>query len=312
MIVFRTLKYKNFLSSGNYFTKIELDKEISTLILGANGSGKSTMLDALCFSLFGKPFRNINKPQLVNSINQKNAVVEVEFDAGNKSYRVVRGMKPNIFEIYCNGKFLNQDAAVKDYQDTLEKVILKLNYKSFTQIVILGSASFTPFMQLSAADRRSIIEDLLDIRIFTTMNSLLKERHLKLKNEVSNTKYKSDSVEEKIDVHKQYIDDITRDNKEKVAVLQEQIDDEQIQIEKRKDDLDSLESARNSLQEDVKVASSVSDKLKKLEDVRKDLSRTVKKIDSEISFYEGNDECPTCKQDIDGVFKSSVLSERRK
>lgn len=310
MIVFRTLKYKNFLSSGNHFTSIELDKEISTLILGANGSGKSTLLDALCFSLFGKPFRNINKPQLVNSINQKNAVVEVEFDAGNKSYRVVRGMKPNIFEIYCNGKFLNQDAAVKDYQDTLEKVILKLNYKSFTQIVILGSASFTPFMQLSAADRRSIIEDLLDIRIFTTMNSLLKERYLKLKNEVSNTKYRADSVEEKIDVHKQYINDITRDNKEKVAVLREQIDDEQILITDRRSELDNLEAARNALQEEVKIASSVSDKLKKLEDVRKDLGRTVKKIDSEISFYEGNDECPTCKQDIDDIFKSGVISER--
>ena len=310
MIIFRTLKYKNFLSSGNYFTKIDLDKEISTLILGANGSGKSTMLDALCFGLFGKPFRNINKPQLLNSINQKNAMVEVEFDTGNKSYRVVRGMKPNIFEIYCNGKLMNQDAAVRDYQDTFEKVILKLNYKSFTQIVILGSASFTPFMQLSAADRRSIIEDLLDIRIFSTMNSLLKERYQKLKNELTNVKYKSDSIEERIEVHQQYINDIKKDNKEKVKNLQEQITNEQEQIDTRLEELKCLQKKYDTVSEEVQEAASVSNKIKKLEDVQKDLKRTKKKIDSDISFYEDNDECPTCKQGIEDDFKNDILTER--
>ncbi len=310
MIIFRTLKYKNFLSSGNYYTKIDLDKEISTLILGANGSGKSTMLDALCFGLFGKPFRNINKPQLLNSINQKNAMVEVEFDTGNKSYRVVRGMKPNIFEIYCNGKLMNQDAAVRDYQDTFEKVILKLNYKSFTQIVILGSASFTPFMQLSAADRRSIIEDLLDIRIFSTMNSLLKERYQKLKNELTNVKYKSDSIEERIEVHQQYINDIKKDNKEKVKNLQEQITNEQEQIDTRLEELKCLQKKYDTVSEEVQEAASVSNKIKKLEDVQKDLKRTKKKIDSDISFYEDNDECPTCKQGIEDDFKNDILTER--
>ena len=310
MIIFRTLKYKNFLSSGNYFTKIDLDKEISTLILGANGSGKSTMLDALCFGLFGKPFRNINKPQLLNSINQKNAMVEVEFDTGNKSYRVVRGMKPNIFEIYCNGKLMNQDAAVRDYQDTFEKVILKLNYKSFTQIVILGSASFTPFMQLSAADRRSIIEDLLDIRIFSTMNSLLKERYQKLKNELTNVKYKSDSIEERIEVHQQYINDIKKDNKEKVKNLQEQITNEQEQIDTRLEELKCLQKKYDTVSEEVQEAASLSNKIKKLEDVQKDLKRTKKKIDSDISFYEDNDECPTCKQGIEDDFKNDILTER--
>ena len=310
MIIFRTLKYKNFLSSGNYFTKIDLDKEISTLILGANGSGKSTMLDALCFGLFGKPFRNINKPQLLNSINQKNATVEIEFDTGNKSYRVVRGMKPNIFEIYCNGKMLNQDAAVRDYQDTFEKVILKLNYKSFTQIVILGSASFTPFMQLSAADRRSIIEDLLDIRIFSTMNSLLKERYQKLKNELTNVKYKSDSIEERIEVHRQYIEDIKKDNKEKVKNLKEQITNEQEQIDSRLEELKCLQKKYDGVADEVREAASVSDKIKKLEDVQKDLKRTKKKIDSDISFYEDNDECPTCKQGIEDHFKHDILTER--
>ncbi len=165
MILFRTLRWKNLLSTGNHFTELKLNNNTNTLVVGANGSGKSTMLDALCFALFGKAFRNINKPNLVNSINNKDCVVEVEFDTNNKSYKIVRGIKPNIFEIYCNGELVDQAAASRDYQEYLERFIIKLNYKSFTQIVILGSASFTPFMQLSSTDRRAIIEDLLDIQI---------------------------------------------------------------------------------------------------------------------------------------------------
>jgi DNA repair exonuclease SbcCD ATPase subunit len=171
MIVFKKVRYKNFVSTGNYFTEIDFQKSSNTLIVGSNGAGKSTMLDALCFALFGKAFRSINKPQLINSINQKDCITECEFDIGNKKYKIVRGIKPNIFEIYQDGDLVNQDAASRDYQEYLEKFILKLNYKSFTQIVILGSASFVPFMQLSANDRRSIIEDLLDIQIFSTMNT---------------------------------------------------------------------------------------------------------------------------------------------
>ena len=169
MIIFNTIRWKNFLSTGNQFTEIKLDRSHSTLIVGENGGGKSTMLDALCYSLFGKPFRNINKPQLVNSINKKQLLVEVEFQSGRKAYKIVRGIKPGLFEIYVDGELLNQDAAARDYQKYLEESILKLNYKSFTQIVILGSASFTPFMQLPSGTRREIIEDLLDIQIFTTM-----------------------------------------------------------------------------------------------------------------------------------------------
>jgi len=176
MIIFRKIKWKNFLSTGNYFTEIEFDSSPNTLVVGENGAGKSTMLDALCFVLFGKPFRSVNKPQLLNSINGKDCVVEIEFNVGNKVYRIIRGIKPNIFEIYCDGDLVNQDAAVRDYQEYLEKFIIKLNYKSFTQIVILGSASFTPFMQLSAADRRAIIEELLDIQIFSAMNNVIKEK----------------------------------------------------------------------------------------------------------------------------------------
>ena len=176
MIIFRYVRWKNLLSTGNYYTEINLCNNSNTLVVGENGAGKSTMLDALCFGLFGKPFRDINKPQLLNSINNKDCVVEVEFSTNNKAYKIVRGIKPNIFEIYCNGELLNQEAAVRDYQEYLEKFILKLNYKSFTQIVILGSASFTPFMQLRPADRREIIEDLLDIQIFSAMSNVVKNR----------------------------------------------------------------------------------------------------------------------------------------
>ena len=176
MIEFKSVQWKNFLSTGNSPNKVLLNKSPTTLIIGKNGEGKSTILDALCFALFGKPFRNINKGQLVNSINGKNSLVEIEFSVGKKDYRVVRGLKPNIFEIYQNDEMINQDAAARDYQEYLEKFIIKLNYKSFTQIVILGSASFVPFMQLSTAHRREVVEDLLDIKIFSAMNSILKEK----------------------------------------------------------------------------------------------------------------------------------------
>ena len=176
MIKFKLVRWKNFLSTGAQFTEVKLDRSPTTLIVGENGAGKSTILDAICFSLFGKAFRNINKPQLVNSINEKHLVVEIEFDIGRKEYKIVRGVKPTIFEIYCNGELLNQDAAARDYQKYLEETILKLNYKSFTQIVILGSASFTPFMQLPASHRREVIEDILDIQIFSVMNVILKTK----------------------------------------------------------------------------------------------------------------------------------------
>ena len=310
MIVFRCIRYKNFLSSGNYFTEIELDKEITTLVLGANGSGKSTMLDAICFGLFGKPFRSITKPQLLNSLNQKHAMVEVEFTTGNKYYRIVRGIKPNVFEIYCDDKLLNQDASVRDYQDTFEKSVLKMNYKSFTQIVILGSASFTPFMQLSAADRRSIIEDLLDIKIFSNMNQILKERSQKLKGELTHNKYQLDAIQEKIEVHEQYIRNINRDNKEKLEMLSSQVDDERTLILDRSKEIECLTKKSLEFSSEIERSSSVNDKLKKLDTLSNNLERTIKKVDGDIKFYSENDNCPTCKQDIDDEFKSEVVVSR--
>ena len=197
MIYFKKIKWKNFLSTGNYFTEIDLCRSPSTLIIGSNGAGKSTILDALTFALFGKPFRKINKPTLINSINEKECIVECEFTIGKKEYRVVRGIKPNKFDIYENDKLINQNAANKDYQDVLEKQILKLNFKSFTQIVVLGSASFTPFMQLTAADRRTIIEDLLDIKIFSSMNVIVKQRLSTIKDEIQQSKYDLELIKEK-------------------------------------------------------------------------------------------------------------------
>ncbi len=223
MIIFRAVRWKNLLSTGNYFTEIKLDSNANTLVVGENGSGKSTMLDALCFGLFGKAFRNVNKPQLINSINGKDCVVEIELDCNNKSYKIIRGIKPNVFEIYQNGDLLNQDAAIRDYQEYLEKFILKMNYKSFTQIVILGSASFVPFMQLSASDRRNIIEDLLDIQIFSTMNSLVKDKLSTNKDATGIKKYDIDLTKQKYDLEKKHVDELKQNNDEKVREYESEI-----------------------------------------------------------------------------------------
>ena len=212
MILFEKIRYKNILSTGNSFTEIQLNKSPNTLIIGQNGAGKSTILDALCFGLFGKPFRKINKPNLLNSINQQQGLVEIEFTIGKKMYKIVRGIKPNTFAIYCNGQLLNQDAASRDYQEILEKQILKLNFKSFTQIVILGSASFVPFMQLSASDRRLIIEDLLDIQIFSSMNSIVKERLAIIKDSSQKLKYQMDLTAEKIKMQRESIEEHKKHN----------------------------------------------------------------------------------------------------
>ena len=223
MITFQKLRWKNFLSTGNSFTEIDFTRNPTTLIVGENGSGKSTCLDALCFGLFNKPFRNINKPQLVNSINGKRMLVEIEFGVGKKQYKVIRGMKPHVFEIYCNDQFIDQDAAARDTQKYLEDSILKLNYKSFTQIVILGSASFTPFMQLPLASRREIIEDLLDIQIFTNMNVLLKEKINVLKEEISVIEGSIEVSKQKTKVQKEYIDTLESDKATRLNNLEDQI-----------------------------------------------------------------------------------------
>lgn len=233
MIKFKSIEWKNFLSTGNSANKVLLNKSTTTLIVGKNGEGKSTILDALCFSLFGKPFRNINKPQLINSINQKNCVTTVEFSSSGKEYKIVRGIKPNVFEIWCDGVLLNQEAASRDYQKILEQQILKINYKTFTQVVILGSASFVPFMQLPSAQRREVIEDILDIRVFSVMNNVLKERMQETKDEITATESALTMARERVDNQQKTIKILLDSRKDAVAAVQKKIADNDVSIQPR-------------------------------------------------------------------------------
>ena len=308
MILFRYVRWKNLLSTGNYFTEINLSNNSNTLVVGENGAGKSTMLDALCFGLFGKPFRDINKPQLLNSINNKDCVVEVEFDTGNKHYKIVRGIKPNIFEIYCNGELLNQEAAVRDYQEYLEKFILKLNYKSFTQIVILGSASFTPFMQLKPADRREIIEDLLDIQIFSTMNSLVKDRLSNNKDLMINKKSDIELTQQKHDLKKQFIDNQKTDNDAKAVEYAQEIQSNHSVVQTLHEEIGGLTQDVSQLTEQVASKNEIETKVKKLGKLESQIESNLSKFRRDIHFFEANDNCPTCRQAIAMGFKETELA----
>jgi len=309
MILFKTLRWKNLLSTGNYFTEISLNSNANTLIVGTNGSGKSTMLDALCFGLFGKPFRNINKPNLVNSINSRDTVVEVEFSIGNKEFKIVRGIKPNVFEIYQDKVLLNQDAAVRDYQDYLERFILKLNYKSFTQIVILGSASFTPFMQLSASDRRAIIEDLLDIQIFSTMNSLVKEKLSENKDSIVTKKNDIALLNQKYDLKKEHQDKLNQDKEAKVKEYEKEILLHRETIRTLHDEIDNLERTKKSLDETCVKIPENEKKITALKKIESQIESKISKVGDDRSFYEHNADCPTCRQAITMEFKEGQLKE---
>jgi len=313
MIVFETIRYKNLLSTGNAFTEINLNDTPNALIIGENGAGKSTILDALTFSLFGKPFRKINKPNLVNSINKKDCVVEIEFQANNKKYKVIRGIKPNIFEIWCDDVCLNQDSASKDYQDHLEKFILKMNYKSFTQIVILGSASFTPFMQLSPADRRAVIEDLLDIQIFSVMNNIVKVKLSENKERLERNRISLHGKEEKRDVITRTIDSLKKNSEEALNKLILEKDDYHYEIEEKQRELYALEKDISDWEAKKKIL--IATDLRKLhsECVKLQAKMTTKLTRelTEIQFYCDNDACPTCKQSLDETFKQSKIDESK-
>ena len=308
MILFRYVRWKNLLSTGNYFTEINLSGNTNTLVVGENGSGKSTMLDALCFALFGKPFRDINKPQLLNSINNKDCVVEVEFDTGNKAYKIIRGIKPNVFEIYCNGELVNQDAAVRDYQEYLEKFILKLNYKSFTQIVILGSASFTPFMQLKSGDRREIIEDLLDIQIFSTMNSLVKNRLSNNKDLVANKKHEIDLATQKHDMQKRHIDELKQNNEDKVKEYETEIQCNSDTVSSLLANVTILTTEVETLQNSVAVKIETEAKVKTITKLESQIESNLSKFRKDIGFFQSHDNCPTCRQTIAMEFKEEELT----
>ena len=307
MIIFRAVRWKNLLSTGNYFTEIKLDSNANTLVVGENGSGKSTMLDALCFGLFGKAFRNVNKPQLINSINGKDCVVEIELDCNNKSYKIIRGIKPNVFEIYQNGDLLNQDAAIRDYQEYLEKFILKMNYKSFTQIVILGSASFVPFMQLSTSDRRNIIEDLLDIQIFSTMNSLVKDKLSTNKDATGTKKYDIDLTKQKYDLEKKHVDELKQNNDDKVKEYESEILNSNQTIQALHAEIANASGQVELYSTDVALQTETEGKVKKLGKLESQIESNLSKFQKDISFFQHNDDCPTCRQSIATEFKEGQI-----
>ena len=307
MIKFEKVRWRNFLSTGNSFTEIDLLRSTNTLIIGNNGAGKSTILDALCFGLFGKPFRKINKPQLLNSINQQQAVVEIEFSIGQKKYKVIRGIKPNIFEVHCNGLLVDQDAKAKDYQEHLEKFILKLNFKSFTQVVILGSASFVPFMQLSPSDRRTLIEDLLDIGIFSSMNVVVKDKMAILKDNISKGKYAMDLTAEKIKLQMQNIEEHKIHNDKEIEKKKEDISNSEIQVTQLSKDIGLIQKHIDVLQKKIEDKLSVESKSTKLLQLESKMESKLKKLEKEVCFYEENDNCPTCKQSIAESFRTEQL-----
>ena len=309
MIIFKTLKWKNLLSTGNHFTEIKLNSNANTLVVGTNGSGKSTMLDALCFSLFGKPFRNVNKPNLLNSINGKDCVVEVEFDIGSKQYKIVRGIKPNIFEIYQDGVLLNQDASVRDYQDYLERFIVKLNYKSFTQIVILGSASFVPFMQLSASDRRAIIEDLLDIQIFSTMNSLVKERMSVNKENTFIKKSEIELLKQRYELKKEHQDKLNENKEAKVKEYDEEIQSCRETLFTLCGEIDDLERKKETYTELCKKIPENEKKIAAFKKVESKIESKISQVGTDRDFYEHNADCPTCRQAITMESKERHMGE---
>ena len=308
MILFRKLKWKNLLSTGNHFTEIQFDKSPSTLIVGSNGAGKSTMLDALCFVLFGKPFRSVNKPLLLNSINGKDCLVEVEFNSGNKHYKIIRGIKPNVFEIWQDGEMINQDAAVRDYQEYLEKFILKLNYKSFTQIVILGSASFTPFMQLSASDRRSIIEELLDIQVFSAMNNILKDKITMNKDATITKKYDIDLTEQKYSLQKKHIDELKQNNEDKVKEYEGEISGSANTISTLAEQIELFSNEVQQLQILVNAKAETEAKVKTITKLESQIESNLSKFRKDINFFQHNNDCPTCRQAIAMEFKEKELT----
>lgn len=307
MIIFKQINWKNFLSTGNVSNTIYLNKSVSTLIVGKNGEGKSTLLDAITFVLFGKPFRNINKPQLINSINGKNCVVEIEFDIGTTQYKIIRGLKPNIFEIWCDNELINQDAASRDYQTILEQQILKLNYKSFTQVVILGSASFVPFMQLPAAQRRAVIEDILDISVFSTMNSLLKTKIADTNDSIKVTDNKIEIAKNNVDVQKKMITTLVSSKQDQIDQIKKQIETNEEEIKKSNDLYEELNNKTNELL----IASENQLELDKLINAaikaKTRFNHSVENNEKTLEFFNSHETCPSCSQGIPHEHKASII-----
>ena len=312
MIVFTSLKFKNFLSTGNAWTDIKLDKSKSTLIVGQNGAGKSTMLDAIAFGLFGKPHRNINKPQLINTINNKNCIVEVTFVIGKARYKIVRGIKPSVFEIWKNGDMINQSSHSKEYQKILEQNILKLNHKSFHQIVVLGSSSFVPFMQLPAQHRRDVIEDLLDINVFSKMNNLLKEKTTGLKDKMKDLSFQLDVESNKITTQKKYISDIKALNNSEKTKKDSRIKELNVEAKDLQDENTALSQEVEERQQPLeKELNEVHDRRQAIVQYQGRFRQQMSQVVKDSKFYEDNETCPTCSQDISNELRSSKLENSK-
>ena len=309
MIKLKTVRWKNFLATGNQFLEVNLDKEPMTLIVGKNGAGKSTLIDAITFSLFGKPFKKINKGQLMNTVNEKDLVTEIEFSIGNSEWKIRRGIKPALFEIYNNGKIINQDAKSTDYQKYLEDKVLKLNFKSFTQIVVLGSASFVPFMQLSANDRRIIIEDILDIGIFSVMKNLLKDRSVMLKEELGEVEYEIKLLQEKIKLHEKHIEELKSKSDTKRKSDLDKIEETQREITKLSEEIEEHQDLVMSLMKSITDEKESHKKNSALDKYKAQINKNLKKLNKDKRFFEEKENCPTCEQDIDETFKKNKLND---
>ena len=307
MIIFKKIRWRNFLSTGNTFSEVDLRASKTNLIIGSNGAGKSTILDALTFSLFGKPFRKINKPMLVNSINEKDCLTEIEFSIGKKEYKVVRGVKPNVFEIYCNDQLWNQESSLVEQQKNFENNVLKMNYKSFTQIVVLGSSTFVPFMRLPLAQRREIIEDILDIQVFSTMNVLLRDKVRENNEDIKTLDYEIHLVSEKIDLQKKYMLELEKKTKEEITrkenKIAELLGDENTQHQ----EIARLSSEVEKHSKEMEAVSTSTSKLKKLNTFLIKVQGKLKTCKKEHEFFEKNHVCPTCTQDLSEEFRDEKL-----
>ena len=312
MILFKKLRWMNLLSTGNQFTEVLLNKSKSTLILGDNGAGKSTILDALFYVLYGRPFRNINKPQLMNSITGKGLLVEIEFSIGHKEYLIRRGMKPNVFEVYQNGTMINQNSDVREYQEMLEKNILKMNHKSAGQIVVLGSANYVPFMQLPAGARREVIEDLLDIQIFSVMNTLLREKISQNKADIRDAEYQIDLIEQKIEMTQKHISSLQINNDELILGKEKMIEDLQSQIDDTIHLIDHLNKSINELSDSIVDSANIKTKKLKILELESSLETRIRSLKKEVQFFHNHDNCPTCKQGIEHEFKEARITDRQR
>ena len=309
MIRLKNVRWKNFLATGNRFIEVELDQEPMMLVVGKNGAGKSTLIDAITFSLFGKPFKKINKGQLINSVNEREMVTEIEFSVGTAGWKVRRGIKPALFEIYLNGNLVNQDAKSLDYQKYLEDKVLKLNFKSFTQIVVLGSASFVPFMQLTAHDRRIIIEDILDIGIFSIMRSLLKDRLMTLKEELNDLEYEIKLLQEKIVLQEKYIEEMKAESAQKQKTDLAKIKETEKLVEKLNNEIEEHQERIMALMKSISDQDKVTIKNQELDKYRSQIKKNLKKLGKDKKFFENNENCPTCKREIEKDFKESKLKD---